>query len=59
MQIKIEETRKEIKNHGDFTFPVNVCIEHIEAYAQELKSAGVETDDVSPLLLPKYARHER
>ena len=34
MQIKIEETRKEIKNHGDFTFPVNVCVEHIEAYEQ-------------------------
>ena len=36
-----------------------MTLEHIEAYAQELKSAGVETDDVSPLLLPKYARHER
>ena len=34
MQIKTEETRKEIKNHGDFSFPVNVCIEHIEAYEQ-------------------------
>lgn len=34
-------------------------LDHIEAYAQELKAAGVSTDDVSPLLLPKYARHER
>lgn len=34
-------------------------LNHIEAYAQELKAAGVSTDDVSPLLLPKYARHER
>ncbi len=34
-------------------------LDHIEAYAKELKSAGVETNDVSPLLLPKYARKER
>lgn len=34
-------------------------LDHIEAYAQELKAAGIEADDVSPLLLPKYARHER
>ena len=27
--------------------------------AQIAKKAGVSTDDVSPLLLPKYARHER
>ena len=26
---------------------------------EELKAAGVETDHVSPLLLPHYARHER
>ena len=30
-----------------------------EDYAKELKDAGIETNDVSPLLLPKYARHER
>lgn len=34
-------------------------LDHIEAYAKELTDAGVETRDVSPLLLPKYARHER
>ena len=27
--------------------------------AEELKNAGIASDDVSPLLLPKYARHER
>ncbi len=32
---------------------------HINEYAEELKTAGVETEEVSPLLLPKYARHER
>ena len=26
---------------------------------EELKAAGLETEEVSPLLLPKYARHER
>ena len=34
-------------------------LDHIYKYAEELKAAGVEGDDVSPLLLPKYARHER
>ena len=34
-------------------------LNHVEEYAKELKEAGVETGDVSPLLLPKYARHER
>ncbi len=34
-------------------------LDHIEAYAKELEAAGVETNDVSPLLLPKYARKER
>ena len=33
-QIKIEATRKEIKSHGNYAFPVNVSIEHIEAYEQ-------------------------
>jgi succinate dehydrogenase / fumarate reductase flavoprotein subunit len=36
-----------------------MTLKHVEEYAEELKSAGVESDDVSPLLLPKYARHER
>ncbi len=37
----------------------NMTIGHIEKYAEELKEAGIETGEVSPLLLPKYARHER
>ncbi|MDY4771141.1 MAG: FAD-binding protein, partial [Lachnospiraceae bacterium] len=34
-------------------------LNHINTYAEELKEANVETGNVSPLLLPKYARHER
>ncbi len=34
-------------------------LDHIDAYAKELEEAGIETNEVSPLLLPKYARHER
>ena len=34
-------------------------LDHLQAYAEELKEAGLETGDVSPLLLPQYARHER
>ena len=34
-------------------------LDHIDAYAKELEAAGLETGAVSPLLLPKYARHER
>lgn len=34
-------------------------LDHVEKYAEELKAAGIESEDVSPLLLPKYARHER
>lgn len=36
-----------------------MTLKHIESYSAELKQVGVETDGVSPLLLPKYARHER
>lgn len=36
-----------------------LTLEHVEQYAAELKQAGIESEDVSPLLLPKYARHER
>ena len=35
--------------------PQSILGDHIE----ELKSAGIESEDVSPLLLPHYARHER
>lgn len=34
MQINIGENQKEIKEHGSFGFPVNVCIEKIQAYEQ-------------------------
>lgn len=33
-QISIEENQKEIKKHGDYSFPVEVSIEAIEAYEQ-------------------------
>lgn len=36
-----------------------LTLNHIYQYAEELKNAGVESLDVSPLLLLKYARHER
>lgn len=36
-----------------------MTLKHIEEYADELKEVKIETNDVSPLLLPKYARHER
>ena len=29
---------------------------HIDKYSKEMKSAGIETENESPLLLPKYAR---
>jgi succinate dehydrogenase / fumarate reductase flavoprotein subunit len=34
-------------------------LDHIQAYAEELKNADCEFGGVSPMLLPKYARHER
>lgn len=34
MQIRIEENKKEIKDHGNYEFPVNVSEEAIEAYEQ-------------------------
>ena len=33
-------------------------LDHVQAYAQELEKAGLHSEDVSPLPLPKYARHE-
>ena len=33
-------------------------LDHVKAYAEELKAAGLNEPDVSPLLLPKYARHQ-
>lgn len=34
MQINIEKNQKEIKEHGDYKFPVDVSIEKIQAYEQ-------------------------
>lgn len=34
-------------------------LDHIYKYAEMLKEAGCTEEGVSPLLLPKYARHER
>ena len=34
-------------------------LEHVTEYAEELEEAGLNTGKVSPLLLPKYARHAR
>ena len=34
-------------------------LDHVQAYAKELEAAGLNTDSVSPMLLPQYARHER
>lgn len=34
-------------------------LDHVIRYAKELEEAGLDTGDVSPLLLPHYARHER
>lgn len=36
-----------------------MTLHHIEKYAEELKEEGIESDGMSPLLLPEYARHER
>ena len=37
----------------------NPTLTHVEEYAKMLEEAGVTQEGVSPLLLPKYARHER
>ncbi|MDD2959616.1 MAG: FAD-dependent oxidoreductase [Lachnospiraceae bacterium] len=37
----------------------SMTLEHVVKYAQELKAAAIESEDVSPMLLPNYARHER
>ncbi len=34
-------------------------LNHVTAYAEELKAAGLDTGKVSPMLLPAYSRHER
>ena len=35
-----------------------MTLEHVEKYAEELAAANATEEGVSPLLLPKYARHE-
>ena len=39
--------------------PGKLSLSHIEAYAEALEAEGMQSDECSPLLLPKYARHER
>ena len=39
-----------------YTLIVN---DHHEEHIKELEEAGLDTGDVSPLLLPHYTRHER
>ena len=34
-------------------------LDHLQAYAAELEKADIHEEGVSPLLLPKYARHEK
>ena len=36
-----------------------LTLDHVTRYAKELEQAGLASEDVSPLLLPPYARHER
>ncbi|MFI3324778.1 MAG: FAD-dependent oxidoreductase [Clostridia bacterium] len=36
-----------------------MTLSHVEEYAKQLADADVATGDISPLLLPRYARHER
>ena len=31
-----------------------LSLEHVKKFAAEMKSAGIETEAVSPVLLPKY-----
>ncbi|MDY3920367.1 MAG: AraC family transcriptional regulator [Candidatus Limivivens sp.] len=38
MQIRIEKNKKEIKDHGNYEFPVNVSVESIQAYEQGMFS---------------------
>jgi len=33
-----------------------MTLAHVDAYAKELKDAGIETGERSPLLFPKYTR---
>jgi succinate dehydrogenase/fumarate reductase flavoprotein subunit len=38
--------------------PGRPTLAHLEAWNRELQEAGIETDVVSPILLPDYVRHE-
>ena len=34
-------------------------LDHVVQYTEELEKAGLHTGEVSPMLLPNYARHEQ
>lgn len=36
-----------------------LTLDHVEKFEQALRSAGIETDAVSPKLLPDYTRHKK
>ncbi len=36
----------------------DLTLEHVEKYEKEIKEAGIETDRVSPMILPDYIRDE-
>ncbi len=46
------------KRAGEVTLG-EMNLDHVNAYAEELSKKGLGGEAVSPLLLPKYARHER
>lgn len=50
--------KKAAAKYGEVTLG-NMNLDHVAAYDKELKDAGLDTHEVSPKLLPKYARHER
>lgn len=50
--------KKAAAKYGEVTLG-NLNLDHVAAYDKELKDAGLDTHEVSPKLLPKYARHER
>ena len=43
-------------NHAKDVTVGTLTLDHVEAFEKELKDAGIETDLVSPKLLPKYVR---
>lgn len=39
--------------------PQDLTLEHVKKFDSELQEAGIETDTVSPKLLPSYARKSK